>query len=747
METADRPLRIEWFMLHSGYIRYFGQTIGLLAERGHSVHLAFTRIEKDPGDARLAHALADAHPNVTFGQAPLRRRGDGWRPLAGLVRGLIDLGRYVHPRYADSPALRARMARKLSEHVAHRPGDRPGHLPGDAAPDPVHGVADERAHSRRIVGALAAVERAIPTAAGIDGYLRQRRPDTVVVTPVIEFASTQVEYVKSARRAGIPSGVAIASWDNLTGKGLIRVVPDRVFVWNEVQVDEAVELHGVPRRAGGRHGRGEVRRVVRAPTALDARGAGRAGRARTGPAVRALCLLVGVHRPGRGRVRPASGSTALRADERPRSTSLGVLVRPHPQNAAQWRDADLSAVPNVAVWPRAGAQPGRGRRARRVLRLARPQRGRRRDQHQRADRGGDPRQERPRPAGAASSPARRRGRCTSATCCTRTAASCTSPRPWTSTPTSSPTSSSTATTMRSRRDGSWSRSCVPAASTGRRHRSSSASSSSCALVRPEPAHTTVGSMALRAALTPVALAAAVIGTSRVPDPRRLRPPPSPSLLELGRSLLTVRSVNVQPEEAAGVMEFRLLGQVEAVGGDGLPIALGQRPRMVLALLLLDANEVVSTDRLIEGIWGETAPPASAAGSLQVNVHALRKAIGPERIVTRSPGYAIRVEPDELDVLRFERLAEEGRRALQDGTQPEPRRASQTRSRSGEARLWPTTGTRRSRGRRPSGWRRRGSPRSKRGSRRISSSAGMRVSSPSSRRWSPSTRCASGYAVS
>ena len=114
------------------------------------------------------------------------------------------------------------------------------------------------------------------------------------------------------------------------------------------------------------------------------------------------------------------------------------------------------------------------------------------------------------------------------------------------------------------------------------------------------------------------------------------------------------------------MEFRLLGPVEAVGGDGLPIALGQRPRTVLALLLLDANEVVSTDRLIEGIWSEAAPPASAAGSLQVNVHALRKAIGPERIVTRSPGYAIRVEPDELDVLRFERLAAEGRRALQDG---------------------------------------------------------------------------------
>ena len=165
METADRPLRIEWFMLHSGYIRYFGQTIGLLAERGHSVHLAFTRIEKDPGDARLAHALADAHPNVTFGQAPLRRRGDGWRPLAGLVRGLTDLGRYVHPRYADSPALRARMARKLSEHVRTA-----------RAIDPVTSRATLRLirfmesqtserTSRRIVGALGRGHRRLPAAA------------------------------------------------------------------------------------------------------------------------------------------------------------------------------------------------------------------------------------------------------------------------------------------------------------------------------------------------------------------------------------------------------------------------------------------------------------------------------------------------------------------------------------------------------------------------------------------------------
>jgi predicted ATPase/DNA-binding SARP family transcriptional activator len=107
------------------------------------------------------------------------------------------------------------------------------------------------------------------------------------------------------------------------------------------------------------------------------------------------------------------------------------------------------------------------------------------------------------------------------------------------------------------------------------------------------------------------------------------------------------------------VEFRLLGPLEALADDGAPVALGgRRPRAVLALLLLHANEVVSIDRLIDGVWGES-PPAKAAGSLQVHVHALRKALGGDRIVTRAPGYVVRVEPDELDVERFERLVASG----------------------------------------------------------------------------------------
>lgn len=105
------------------------------------------------------------------------------------------------------------------------------------------------------------------------------------------------------------------------------------------------------------------------------------------------------------------------------------------------------------------------------------------------------------------------------------------------------------------------------------------------------------------------------------------------------------------------MEFRILGPIEVVEG-GQALALGgSRQRALLVLLLTSANEVVSAERLIDELWGST-PPGSAANALHYHVSRLRKTLGPDRIVTREPGYLIRVGPDELDLLRFERLAAE-----------------------------------------------------------------------------------------
>ena len=102
------------------------------------------------------------------------------------------------------------------------------------------------------------------------------------------------------------------------------------------------------------------------------------------------------------------------------------------------------------------------------------------------------------------------------------------------------------------------------------------------------------------------------------------------------------------------MDFRLLGPLEVAAGKR-PLALGGRKqRSLLAVLLLHANDVVSTERLIDELWGES-PPRTVAKSIQVYVSRLRKQLGEGRLVTRTPGYVLHVEPSELDVARFERL--------------------------------------------------------------------------------------------
>ncbi|MEA2188411.1 MAG: hypothetical protein QOK16_3422 [Solirubrobacteraceae bacterium] len=117
------------------------------------------------------------------------------------------------------------------------------------------------------------------------------------------------------------------------------------------------------------------------------------------------------------------------------------------------------------------------------------------------------------------------------------------------------------------------------------------------------------------------------------------------------------------------MQFQILGPVE-VHGDNGPLALGgAKPRALLAVLLLHANEPVSAERLALALWGEDAP-GGAVKTVQVHVSRLRKALGDTEVIsTTSAGYRLRVRPDELDAERFERLVEDGRRALADG-QPE-----------------------------------------------------------------------------
>jgi hypothetical protein len=197
------------------------------------------------------------------------------------------------------------------------------------------------------------IEAALPEDPSIGEFVTTVGPDLLLVTPLIDFGSSQADYLKAAAHRGIPTALLVASWDNLTNKGLIPVLPDRVFVWNADQVEEAVGLHGVPRK----------RVVATGAQLFDDWFERRPSRDRD-----AFCQEVGLD-PEKPILLYTCSSifisrleseflvrwlTALRTASDPLLREAGVLIRPHPgstKRAAQWNDPRIAAFQRVVVRP------------------------------------------------------------------------------------------------------------------------------------------------------------------------------------------------------------------------------------------------------------------------------------------------------------------------------------------------------------------------------------------------------------
>jgi DNA-binding SARP family transcriptional activator len=119
------------------------------------------------------------------------------------------------------------------------------------------------------------------------------------------------------------------------------------------------------------------------------------------------------------------------------------------------------------------------------------------------------------------------------------------------------------------------------------------------------------------------------------------------------------------------MEFKILGPLEVWAGDTDVTCKSAKQRLLLSVLLLNANEVVSSDRLVELLWGAAPPETSKA--LQMHVSQLRKSLEPGVLVTRSPGYELQLAPEDLDAQRFEAAVDAGKTALGAGRAADARR--------------------------------------------------------------------------
>jgi hypothetical protein len=317
-------------MHYPGYLRYFDSVVQMLAARGHHVDVAFDSTEKQ---AEGAEALAGMDRGVEMlGRMPVRVKV--WPVVARAVRGTIDYARYLHPDFADASYLRDRMRSALP---------------------PVFRVfgrwttASART-TRWVIRALTALERAIPSSRTLERLIRSRNPDAVLVTPLVTDRSPQVDVIKSAHALGIPAALCVASWDHLTTKGLIRIQPDLVSVWNEEQKAEAIAYHDTaPDRIVVTGAQPFDRWFDRVPSDR-ADFCRRIGLPSGQPYVLFVGSTASISSPDAELEFVRLWMAALRRE--PALANVSILIRPHPYNAAHWREVDFGDLRDVAVYPR-----------------------------------------------------------------------------------------------------------------------------------------------------------------------------------------------------------------------------------------------------------------------------------------------------------------------------------------------------------------------------------------------------------
>jgi hypothetical protein len=337
-------LDIVFVMRHWGYVLNFENTLRLLAGRGHRVELVLgpTHKGEDSASGQLRR-ITEEHPAITATRLELRDRATRWVWLGEKLRAARDYLRYHEPVFRHARKLRARAGRAA-------PGWAVGLGQGPVGRRPRLRTATDLL--------LATVLRAIPPGPDVRRFVQGRRPDLLLVTPMVDYGTRQPEFVRAAREQLIPSGVCVTSWDNLTTKGLVHEVPDVLTVWNETQAREARELHRVPPdvvAVTGAHTYDHwfTWRPSRDRQSFCAEVALRADR----PYVLYLCSSAFVAGAELETLRELIGN--IRARPEPGLSEVGVLVRPHPMNARWWLDIDAGELlgENVVVWPRGGATP------------------------------------------------------------------------------------------------------------------------------------------------------------------------------------------------------------------------------------------------------------------------------------------------------------------------------------------------------------------------------------------------------
>lgn len=342
-EQTPQGLKILFVMLHPGYIRNYESVICALAEKGHRIHIEVNQPQKQAEDRQGDELVAKYPGTVSLSKKLFPKRALFWHYMAMTIYGGLDYLRYLHPIYADAHKLRERLAAR----VAFKFGR---HLMGlFRFFTRVFGV-------RVLQRLLVLMASVLPPDRAITEHIRRQAPDIVLVTPLVNIVSHQADVIKSAKALGIRCGLCVASWDNLTNKGLIRIQPDLVMVWNAHQKTEAVELHGVdPARVAVTGAQCYDKWFGRQPSLDREAFLERVGLPAGKPYLLYLCSSPFIAPEEVGFVE--EWARAIRNSGDPALQEMSLLIRPHPQNAGQWRNVDFAHLQAVSIYPRLGANP------------------------------------------------------------------------------------------------------------------------------------------------------------------------------------------------------------------------------------------------------------------------------------------------------------------------------------------------------------------------------------------------------
>ena len=296
---------------------------------------------KEPFGARWPRfvlALADSCPGICLDAMPAVKQDEWWEVATHFRRALFYL-RFFGPAYRRTPALLARAGKRAPGWAVR--------LAGIGGP----------AGRWLLVRILDLLEQSTRTAAHLREYLRERNPDLVVVTPLLVLKTAQLDLARAAIELGIRNVFAVASWDHLSSKGMLNFSPQQVLVWNDVQRQEAIDLHHVDAN----------RIVVTGAQVFDEWFEREPSTTRDAfcqhlglPAARPFLLYVC------SSLLEASGEEPafilrwvrhLRASGHPVLRDCGILIRRHPERDEGWDDVDFAGLDDVVCWPPMGDAP------------------------------------------------------------------------------------------------------------------------------------------------------------------------------------------------------------------------------------------------------------------------------------------------------------------------------------------------------------------------------------------------------